>query len=280
MVDQFSTNEWLNGGGDAAPNGVPLNKYPQFSFFNTVGINSNDMLQQIINETGTRFLGRFASGESLIAGPNGPTGSGYSFETAPIPLTTLKDLRCSNQNRRFQNPELVPIPRSIVRRAFGNYVITPHEAPNKSVFQLFNPPAIVPIGADIIGTMPVAPSQSGSLTPFRRAYNAGDPFNRFNAVPNSKVYANKDGFATVISPANQVQGSRRASNQAAASTAGSGRRVSENGSAYTGNPRFVYDGSDYTKYLKLKAQNNNYNDTTYGGDRHYAAQSALNRVRH
>jgi hypothetical protein len=267
---------------------LPMFDYPQLNFFtckhgngalcagagSSNNNNNNNAMERIIKETGTRLLGRVASGDSAKS-------PGVPFEPAPFPLTTLKDLRCSNQNRRFQNPEMVPIPRSIVRRAFGNYIITPNIDTSNSIFQLFNPPELEPIGPDIIGTMPIAPSQSGSLTPFRRAYNAGDPFNRFNAVPNSKVYVNKDGtFATAISPANQVQGSRRASNQAAASTAGSGRRVSENGSAYTGNPRFVYDGSDYTKYLKLKAQNNNYNDTTYGGDRHYAAQSALNRVRH
>ena len=136
-------------------NDVPLTDFPQFKFFNKITTNEN--LSSKFQQTGNRLLGRVASGESLVGGPNGPIGSGFPFQTVPVPLSTLKDLRCSNQNRRFQNPELVPIPRAIVRRAFGNYVITPVDFPDNSISQLYSPPSVKPIGKNIIGTVPIAP---------------------------------------------------------------------------------------------------------------------------
>ena len=37
------------------------------------------------------------------------------------------------------------------------------------------------------------------------------------------------------------------------------------GSEYTGNPRFVYDGSDYVRFKRLVAKNKTYNDSSFGG---------------
>jgi hypothetical protein len=42
----------------------------------------------------------------------------------------------------------------------------------------------------------------------------------------------------------------------------------------TCNVKYVYDSSDYTRYLKQKAFSTNYNDFTYGGDASNASQSA------
>ena len=47
---------------------------------------------------------------------------------------------------------------------------------------------------------------------------------------------------------------------------------------FTGNPRFVYDGSDYTRYKKLKAKLNTYNDKSFGGSNN-GSYSFLMRVR-
>ena len=47
---------------------------------------------------------------------------------------------------------------------------------------------------------------------------------------------------------------------------------------FSGNPRFVYDGSDYARFKKLQAINRNYNDITFGGDQHSASQQAYRRV--
>lgn len=46
-----------------------------------------------------------------------------------------------------------------------------------------------------------------------------------------------------------------------------------------GNPKFVYDSSDYTRFKKLSAKNRNYNDSSFVGDDHSGAQSAY-RMRH
>ena len=109
------------------------------------------------------------------------------------------------------------------------------------------------------------------LTPFRRAMNAGDPFNTINMLPDSRVPGNK--------PSNQVQSTRRVANSAATSSAGNGLKTTNGGSAYTGNPKFVYDSSDYIRYKKLMAKNNNYNDPTFGGDLNNGSQVARSRVR-
>jgi hypothetical protein len=48
---------------------------------------------------------------------------------------------------------------------------------------------------------------------------------------------------------------------------------------FSGNPRFVYDGSDYIRFKKLNAINKNYNDLTFGGANNSQSQHAINRVR-
>lgn len=45
------------------------------------------------------------------------------------------------------------------------------------------------------------------------------------------------------------------------------------------NVKFVYDGSDYTTYLKQKAINKNYNDLSFGGNEYSGSQSRIRAVR-
>ena len=53
-----------------------------------------------------------------------------------------------------------------------------------------------------------------------------------------------------------------------------------NGDAgWTGNSRWVYDSSDYSRYKKLKAMSQNYNDSSFGGDNHNSSQVALAAAR-
>lgn len=124
--------------------------------------------------------------------------------------------------------------------------------------------------------------------PFRAATMAGDKLGRVNQT---------DGGA------NQVTNVRRAANAGWKGLAGgvsnkdSGTTVNISGLVFitgtgagqtpiqSGNPRYVYDGSDVTRYKKLAAINSNYNDRSFGGpDRANAGGSgvftALNRVRH
>ena len=48
---------------------------------------------------------------------------------------------------------------------------------------------------------------------------------------------------------------------------------------YSGNPKFVYDSSDFIIYKKIKAQGKTYNDKSFGGDTKQNQFTALARVR-
>jgi hypothetical protein len=45
------------------------------------------------------------------------------------------------------------------------------------------------------------------------------------------------------------------------------------------NVKWVYDSSDYSRYLKQKTVSNNYYDTSYGGDQSNASQSTIKAMR-
>ena len=136
------------------------------------------------------------------------------------------------------------------------------------------------------------------ITPFRAMMNAGDPSlanNKYTAnnklayIASSTLNADKIYYNAI----NQVSSVRRASNRAAVKMSGylpranvnslEDAKFSPDGGAsvalWTGNTRFVYDGSDYVKFKKLQANNRNFNDITYGGDRNNASQVAKARVR-
>jgi hypothetical protein len=51
------------------------------------------------------------------------------------------------------------------------------------------------------------------------------------------------------------------------------------GAAYSGNPRYVYDSSNYIQYKKLRAVNKTYNDSNFGGDQSNGSYVALRGVR-
>lgn len=104
------------------------------------------------------------------------------------------------------------------------------------------------------------------LTPFRKAFNAGDMLTKNNSATSNLI--NK--------PPNQISSLRNIFGWQ--NNAGSVKQKS-NGSFYSGNPRFVYDGSDYARFKKLQAINRNYNDLTFGGDRHNGSQEAYRHAR-
>ena len=47
----------------------------------------------------------------------------------------------------------------------------------------------------------------------------------------------------------------------------------------TCNVKYVYDSSDYIRYLKQQAVNKNFNDFSYGGDQYKSSQSAQRAIR-
>ena len=128
----------------------------------------------------------------------------------------------------------------------------------------------------------------GALTPFRALMNAGDPNNTYNSPqwgPLTILFGDavigsfiNNQYTRVI---NQVSSSRRSSNSGWKSAAGRVQTANNSvgASAWTGNNKYVYDGSDYVKFKKLQAKNRNYNDPTFGGDEHNASQVARSRAR-
>ena len=165
---------------------------------------------------------------------------------------------CEVQARWQDGPQARATDRKVLRKAFGNYYI--QDSSKGTHPQL-------PGTAAQCGTL----NGLGILTPFRRAMNAGDPYGTVNKAPSSTL-AQK--------PHSQVNAPSRTTLAGWGVLAGSGSQTVAGGSAYTGNTKYVYDSSDYIRYKKLIAKNNNYNDVTFGGDKHNGSYVPLMRVRH
>tara|TARA_B100000424_G_scaffold181400_1_gene140364 strand:+ start:23 stop:526 length:504 start_codon:yes stop_codon:yes gene_type:complete len=102
------------------------------------------------------------------------------------------------------------------------------------------------------------------LGPFRTSTNAGD-------VITNKIETTDPKYGRESS---QVGGNNLRRLQVG------GDGVSQTGNAmYSGNPRFVYDGSDYTRFKKLQAINKNYKDYSFGGNNSNNNQSIIRRMR-
>jgi len=102
-------------------------------------------------------------------------------------------------------------------------------------------------------------------TPFRLSMLAGDPFGSINEAVLPTLYA-----------PNQVARSGISFGVLPRSNGGG---LSSGNATYTGNPKWVYDSSDYMRYKKLRAMSQNYNDSSFGGDKHNASQVAISAAR-
>ena len=113
--------------------------------------------------------------------------------------------------------------------------------------------------------------------------NAGDPLGSNNAYVMGVIQGTEGGVRQFYTNAiNQVSSTRRSSNAAAVRMSGAvplGNINNNNFSIWSGNNKWVYDGADYVRFKKLQAKNRNFNDVSWGGDRHSASQTALSRVR-
>ena len=103
-----------------------------------------------------------------------------------------------------------------------------------------------------------------AVGPFRLAFNAGDPMGSINSA----------GLSTLPAP-NQV-GSGRASSANLHFTTGGAHN--DGAAAFTGNPKYVYDGSDYIRFKRQTAVLKTYNDESFGGANN-GSYTALNFVR-
>jgi hypothetical protein len=101
-------------------------------------------------------------------------------------------------------------------------------------------------------------------TPFRAIMSAGDINGSYNQPVSSELRAY-----------NQLSNPRVAGTQ---NRIGAPKNNGE--SYYTGNPKYVYDSSDYVRYLKLKSNNKTYDDKADTGSARASSYSFLARVRH
>lgn len=93
---------------------------------------------------------------------------------------------------------------------------------------------------------------------FRAAYSAGDL--KISLVGGGQAADRKYGIIS-----NQLYGRVGSGPLSGFPVTGDG--VNTTGQAtYVGNPRYVYDSSDFIKYKRLRAQNSTYNDKSFGGD--------------
>lgn len=112
-------------------------------------------------------------------------------------------------------------------------------------------------------------------TPFRAVNNAGDLLSRLNYSCGGpcQTFQSRPGLHGL----RQNFGSISVS--CTPSAAYNSLQLNNTIPAAACNTKFVYDSSDYTRYLKQTATAKNYNDLSYGGDNYKASQSAQRAIR-
>ena len=113
------------------------------------------------------------------------------------------------------------------------------------------------------------------ITPFRAVNNAGDILSRQNyscggscQTPQSRpgMWGLRQRFGAT-------------SNSCRADIFWTANQINPAVPSSTCNGKFVYDGSDYTKFKKNQAVNQNYNDLSFGGDQSNGSQVSYRAVR-
>lgn len=130
--------------------------------------------------------------------------------------------------------------RAVLRQAFGNRSLS----------------------SSIRSPQSFVTAKTSKTTPFRVAMSAGD-------VNGSKNKAPAPGLPAI----NQVGAQRVQGTQSL-----NGPPRNDGTAYYTGNPKYVYDGSDFTRYKRLKAINKTYDDSSFGGSNN-GAYPFIMRVR-
>ena len=133
------------------------------------------------------------------------------------------------------------ISRSVLRKSFGNMY---NDGLNSSPLQLATK------GNSLCGS-------------FRAATMAGDVNGQVNSATNVIYGVEHNTVGKQFASLNLNQGCLR-----------------RNGNAsYAGDPKRVYDSSDFLRYKKLKTINQTYNDLTLGGDKNKASQQVWSRLK-
>jgi len=111
-------------------------------------------------------------------------------------------------------------------------------------------------------------------TPFRAVNNAGDLLSRenYSCGGTCQTFQSRPGLKGLSQRFGSIQST------CVPSAAYNSLQLINNIPAAACNVKYVYDSSDYTRFKNLQANNRNYNDATFGGDRNNSAQSAWRRV--
>jgi hypothetical protein len=112
-------------------------------------------------------------------------------------------------------------------------------------------------------------------TPFRAVNNAGDLLSRENYTCGGtcQSFQSRPGLRGLRGHFGSIQ------NTCVPSAVYNNLQMLTDIPAAACNVKYVYDSSDYVRYLKQKAVNKNYNDLTYGGDDFKSSQSAQRAIR-
>ena len=113
------------------------------------------------------------------------------------------------------------------------------------------------------------------ITPFRAVNNAGDLLSRenYSCGGSCQTFQSRPG----LNGLRQRFGATSVSCQP--SVLWSALQVDPKIPSSTCNVKYVYDGSDYTKFRRNQAINRNYNDRSFGGNEYNGAQSAIRHIR-
>jgi len=112
-------------------------------------------------------------------------------------------------------------------------------------------------------------------TPFRAVNNAGDILCRLNYSCGGpcQTFQNRPGLHGLRKNFGSV------STSCTPSVAYNSLQVNTLVPAAACNGKYVYDSSDYIRYLKQTATAKNYNDLSYGGDQSSSTQSVIRAIR-
>ena len=104
-----------------------------------------------------------------------------------------------------------------------------------------------------------------ACTPFRKVMNAGDTFSRVNYSCGGSCQTPQSiaGIASIKNSIGSIQNKCDLSQVPPSSC----------------NVKYVYDSSDYTRFLKQNATVKNYNDLSFGGDQNNASFQAIQSMR-
>jgi hypothetical protein len=113
------------------------------------------------------------------------------------------------------------------------------------------------------------------ITPFRAVNNAGDLLSRenYSCGGSCQSFQSRPGLYGLRGHLGST------SNSCTPSVAYNSLQLIKNIPSATCNVKYVYDSSDYTKYLKQQAVNKNFNDLSYDGNDSSTSQSAWRAIR-